>query len=225
MRKSSFIATFAAAFVLMMSAIYTVFILAPEDVTMGIVQRIFYFHIALAWVPYLAFLIVCIASILYLTRRARKWDLLAANSAEIGVIFDTLVLITGPFWGRVAWGVYWTWEPRLTTSLIVWLLYIAYLLLRRSVGEQEKRARFAAVFGIVAFVSVPINFMAIRWWRTIHPIVIKASGMTLDHPNMIVAMVVSIIAFTVLYGLLLALRIAIDNSREELERLKDEIGS
>jgi len=224
MKRTNFTALFTAAFVLMMAAIYTVFIFAPEDQTMGIVQRIFYFHIALALVPYLAFLVVCVASILYLSKRERKWDVMAAVSAEVGVIFDTLVLITGPFWGRVAWGVYWTWEPRLTTSLIVWLLYVAYLLLRRSVGEQEKRARFAAVFGIVAFVSVPINFMAIRWWRTIHPIVLKASGMELS-PNMRVAMFVSIIAFTVLYTLLMQLRTAIDNSKEELEVLKDEIGS
>lgn len=224
MKRRNFTLLFAAAFALMIFAIYTAFIFAPEDKTMGIVQRIFYFHIALAIVPYLAFLIVCIASIFYLTRRERKWDLLAANSAEIGVIFDTLVLITGPFWARVAWGVYWTWEPRLTTSLIVWLLYIAYLLLRRSVGEQEKRARFAAVFGIVAFVSVPINFMAIRWWRTIHPIVLKTTGMELS-PKMRVAMFASLLAFTILYILFLQLRIAIDNSQEELEVLKDEIGS
>ncbi len=224
MKKTNFTALFTVAFALMMAAIYTVFIYAPEDQTMGIVQRIFYFHIALALVPYLAFLVVCIASVLYLSKRERKWDVMAAVSAEVGVIFDTLVLITGPFWGRVSWGVYWTWEPRLTTSLIVWLLYIAYILLRRSVGEQEKRARFAAVFGIVAFVSVPINFMAIRWWRTIHPIVLKASGMELS-PDMRVAMFASIIAFTVLYILLMQLRTGIDNSKEELEVLKDEIGS
>jgi heme exporter protein C len=224
MKKRNFTLLFAAAFVLMIFAIYTALIFAPEDKTMGIVQRIFYFHIAVAIVPYLAFLVVCIASILYLVRRERKWDQLAANSAEIGVIFDTLVLVTGPFWARVAWGVYWTWEPRLTTSLIVWLLYIAYLLLRRSVGEQEKRARFAAVFGVVAFVSVPINFMAIRWWRTIHPIVLKTTGMELS-PKMRVAMFASLFAFMVLYILLLQLRIAIDNSQEELESLKDEIGS
>jgi heme exporter protein C len=224
MKKNNFLATFAVSFILMMFAIYAVFIFAPEDRTMGIVQRIFYFHIALALVPYLAFLVVAIASIVYLSKRETKWDIVAANSAEIGVIFDTLVLITGPFWARVAWGVYWTWEPRLTTSLIVWLLYIAYLLLRRSVGEQEKRARFAAVFGIVAFISVPINFMAIRWWRTIHPIVLKASGMELS-PKMVVAMIASIIAFTVLYGLFLQLRNAVEQAKEELEVLKDEIGS
>ncbi len=214
----------AASFILIMFAIYTAFIFAPEDRTMGIVQRIFYFHIALALVPYLAFLVVAIASIVYLARREMKWDILAANSAEIGVVFDTLVLVTGPFWARVAWGVYWTWEPRLTTSLIVWLLYIAYLLLRRSVGEQEKRARFAAVFGIVAFISVPINFMAIRWWRTIHPIVLKATGMELS-PKMTVAMIASIIAFVVLYVLLVQMRNAIEHAQEELEVLKDEIGS
>lgn len=223
MKKSNFLVTFSAAFILMMSAIYTVFIFAPEDKTMGIVQRIFYFHIALALVPYLAFLVVCIASIIYLSKRKSKWDALAANSAEIGVIFDTLVLITGPLWAKVAWGVYWTWEPRLTTSLIVWLLYVAYLLLRRSVGEQEKRARFAAVFGIIAFVSVPINFMAIRWWRTIHPIVLKASGMELS-ANMKVAMIISIVAFTLLYFLLLQLRNVIESSREDIEELKDQIG-
>jgi len=224
MKRNNFIAVLAAAFVTMMFAIYAAFIFAPEEQTMGIVQRIFYFHIALAWVPYLAFLIVCIASILYLTKRETKWDQLAAGSAEIGVVFDTLVLITGPFWARVAWGYYWTWEPRLTTSLIVWLLYIAYILLRRSVGEHDKRARFAAVFGIVAFVSVPINFMAIRWWRTIHPLILKSTGMELS-ANMRVAMFASIIAFTVLYILFLQLRVAVENSNEELEKLKDEIGS
>jgi len=224
MKKNNFLVLFAATFVCMMSAIYTVFIFAPEEETMGVVQRIFYFHVALAWVPYLAFLVVLIASILYLVKRERKWDARAAHSAEIGVVFDTLVLITGPFWAKVAWGVYWNWEPRLTTSLVVWLLYIAYLLLRRSLGEQEKRARFAAVFGIVAFASVPLNYLTIMWWRLNHPLIFKRSGMGLTS-EMLVALIVSVVAFTVLYALFMQLRGAIDSAAEEIEQIKDAIGS
>lgn len=195
----------------------------PESIAPA--YRIFYFHIATALIPYLAFLVVFVASVLYLARRNKKYDMLAYASAEVGIVFDTMVLITGPIWARIAWGVWWVWEPRLTTSLIVWLLYVAYLLLRRSIIDEERKANFAAVFGIVAFLSVPINFMAIRWWRTIHPLALTLSGggIYTDEPRKIIAFVLSLLGFLFLYLCLLFLRLSIDTSEKEIELLKEEL--
>ncbi|NIS71294.1 MAG: cytochrome C assembly protein [Proteobacteria bacterium] len=199
----------------MLVALYAIFLYAPIEKTMGMIQKIFYFHVSSAFLSFFAFFIVFVASILYLYRRDRKWDILAHSSAEIGVIFCTLVLITGPIWAKPVWNVWWTWDPRLTTTLILWFIYVTYLMLRKMTGEGHKEA-FAAVFGIAGFINVPITFFAIRIWRTIHPIVIRSSGISITSP-MLYTLIITLLAFTLLYFHLL-------NARIRLERMREECG-
>jgi heme exporter protein C len=205
--------------VFMAVALYLVFIYVPTEQTMGIVQRIFYFHVPVAWVAFLAFFIVFISSIIYLWKREDKWDTIAGSSAEVGVVFTTLVLITGSIWARPVWGVWWVWEPRLTTALVLWFIYVAYLLVRSYAAEESRGARFAAVVGIVGFVDVPIVALAITLWRTQHPgPLIFQGGLA---PSMLFTLIVCIVAFTFLYCLLLAYRISLKNDEAELSRLKE----
>lgn len=209
---------FALSLVLFVTALYMVFIYVPTEETMGIVQRIFYFHVPVAWVAFLAFFIVFLSSIFYLWRRDDRWDIIASSSAEVGIVFTTLVLITGSIWAKPIWGVWWTWEPRLTTALVLWLIYIAYLLVRAYATEKQQGARFAAVVGIVGFIDVPIVALAITLWRTQHPgPVIFQGGLT---PSMLATLMVSLTAFTTLYCLLLIQRVAIKQDEVELEKLK-----
>jgi heme exporter protein C len=191
---------FGLGFALMIAALYMVFIYVPTDKHTGIVQRIFYFHVPVAWVAFLAFFITFIFSILYLWKRDMKWDAVACASAEIGLIFTTLVLITGPIWAKPVWGIWWTWDARLTTSLVLWLIYIAYLLVRSFANEPARGARFSAVVGIVGFIDVPIVFLTVNLWRTQHPTTIIFEG-GLTTP-MLMTLLVCIAAFTVLYVLL-----------------------
>src|SRR4030042_5901728 len=140
------------SFLLMVAALYLVFIYVPTEATMGVVQRIFYFHVPVAWVAFLAFFVVFVGSILYLWKRESKWDILAYSSAEVGIVFTTLVLITGPLWAKPTWGVWWVWDARLTTTLVLWLIYLAYLMVRSFALEESQGARFAAVVGIVGLI-------------------------------------------------------------------------
>ena len=198
----------------MLLALYAIFIYAPVEKTMGIVQKIFYIHVPSAFLAYLAFFITFIASIFYLYRKDSKWDTVAHCAVETGVIFCTIVLITGPIWAKPTWNVWWTWDPRLTTTLILWFTYIAYLMLRRSVKENQ-RANLSAVFGIIGFINVPITFFSIRLWRTIHPVVITSRGLNMSWP-MKLSLIITVIAFCFLFFSLLL-------SRIRLERLKMRI--
>ena len=141
------------SFLLMMAALGLVFIYVPTEKTMGVVQRIFYFHVPVAWVSFLAFFVIFIGSIFYLWKRDEKWDMLAHSSGEVGFVFTTLVLTTGPIWAKPAWGTWWTWDVRLTSALVLWFIYLAYLMVRSFTADEERGARFAAVVGIVGFVD------------------------------------------------------------------------
>ncbi|MFQ5834492.1 MAG: cytochrome c biogenesis protein [bacterium] len=206
--------------VLMLAALYMVFIYAPTDRNLGDVQRIFYFHVSSAWIAFLAFFLVFLASILYLKEGTRKWDILAYGSAEIGVILTSLVLITGSIWAKPIWYTWWTWDARLTTTLVLWLIYVAYLMLR-SYTEGSRGARFAAVFAILGFVDVPIVFMSIRWWRTQHPGPVigggKGAGLA---PPMLYTLFVCLAAFTLLFIYLLLLRTKLETIKDEIDHLK-----
>jgi len=198
----------------MLLALYAIFLYAPVEKTMGLVQKIFYIHVPAAFLAYLAFFITFIASIFYLYRKDSKWDTVAHCAVETGVIFCTIVLITGPIWAKPTWNVWWTWDPRLTTTLILWFTYVAYLMLRRSVKENQ-RANLSAVFGIIGFINVPITFFSIRLWRTIHPVVITSRGLNMSWP-MKLTLIITVIAFCFLFFSLLV-------SRIRLERLKMRI--
>lgn len=178
---------------------------APEDANQGAAQRIFYIHVPSAWIGFLAFAVVFVASIAFLATGQRRFDDLAAASAEVGVVFTTAVLITGPLWGRPVWGVYWTWDPRLTSFLMLWLIYLSYLVLRGYVPEPIRRARFSAVLGIVGFLDVPIVYLSARWWRSEHPTQFVVEGGELP-PEMLVTMLVGVVAFTFIYLYLLSVR-------------------
>lgn len=205
--------------VVFVAALGAVFFYAPTEATMGAVQRIFYFHVAAAWVGFFGFCVTFAGSIGYLATRARAWDTLARASAEVGLVFISLTVATGMLWAKPVWGVYWTWEPRLTISAVQWLLYVAYVMLREAVFDHERAARFAAVYGILAFITVPLSWFAIRWWRTIHPVVISGAGMALA-PQMQHTLFLSLGAFTLLYLALLRQRIRLEHARDRLAELR-----
>jgi len=214
--------TWATAIVIIV-ALYLVFVYAPTERTMGDMQRIFYFHVSSAWVGFFAFFVTLIVSIAYLSKGTRQWDIVALSSVEVGVTFMTMAIISGSLWAKVAWNVWWTWDPRLTTSTILWLIYVSYLMLRNAIDDEARRARFAAVHGIVGFVSVPITFMAIRWWRTIHPVILDSQGFSLATP-MLITMLFCIGAFTLLYFTLLVHRVYLEQLADEVEQLKYRLG-
>ena len=155
--------------ILMLLNLYLIFMVAPTDAVLGHVQRIFYFHVPIAVVSFLAFFVVFVASIGYLVTPKSKWDSVAHAAAEVGVVFVSLALLTGIVWARPVWGVWWTWEPRLTTTLILWLIYVAYLMLRSYAPTKSQGALYAAGLGIIGFVDVPIVYYSVQWWRSIHP--------------------------------------------------------
>jgi len=194
--------------VLIPFSLLAIFFYAPEERVMGDVQRIFYYHVSSAWVGFLAFFVVFLASIIYLQNSKSYWSRLARASAEIGVLFTTFVLISGMFWGREAWNTWWTWDPRLTTSLVLWLMYLAYLFLSHTITGtgNDGQNKLTAIFGIIAFVNVPLVFMSIRWWRTIHPVVIEIDGSGLT-PRMVQVLLLSLLTISLLYYQLLRLRL------------------
>ena len=210
--------------VALMVALGIVFLYAPREATMGDVQRIFYFHVASAWVGFFAFFVTFLAGIGYLVRGERRWDILALSSVEIGLTFIAMTVITGSLWARPVWGTYWTWEPRLTISAVQLLIYVAYGMLRASVESPERKARFAAVYGIVAFVTVPLSWFAIRWWRTIHPDIMTGAGMAFT-PKMGHTLLASLVAFTLLYATLLRQRIQLERAADVLTRLRLRVQS
>ncbi len=204
-------------------ALYLAFVYAPEEATMGDVQRIFYFHVGAAWTASLAFFVVFLGGAAYLRTGDRRWDALALSSAEIGVVFTTIALATGSIWAKPAWGTWWTWDPRLTTTTVLWLVYVSYLILRSAVDEPERRARFAAVVGIVGFVDVPIVFVSIRLWRTIHPVLVKSEGFDMA-PEMVHALLAALLACTLLYAYLLLVRTTLERRRLDVEAAKRALG-
>ena len=208
-------------YLLVLAALYGAFLYAPTEKIMGEVQRIFYFHVAAAWNSFVAFFGVFVGGVGYLVTRKKFWDSLAAASAEVGVLFTTIVLITGPIWAKPVWNTWWPWaDPRLMTELVLWLIYVAYLILRSGLSEGDKKYRYCAVFGIIGFLDVPLVWFSIRWWRTIHPVVITSSGAALE-PRMMQALMISTASFMVLYLTLVLLRLSmrLDSTlTEELEQ-------
>lgn len=211
---------------LIILSLYLIFIWSPIEKQMGIVQKIFYFHVSTAWNGFFAFFIVFVFSILYLISRKNVYDQIAGVSAEIGILFTTIVLITGPIWGRSAWNTWWSWEPRLTTTLILWFIYVAYILIRNMDGPQEKKARIASVFGILGFINVPIVYFSINWWNSkLHPVVIgpNADADSGLESTMLIALIVSVIAMTILYLLLLIKGFQIEKTRITVAKIKAEL--
>jgi heme exporter protein C len=213
-----------AALVSFVLALLAALLYAPTEQTMGHAQRIFYFHVPSAWVAFLAFFVVCAASILFLWKRERKWDILAVSSAELGVLFASLVLITGPLWAKTAWGIWWTWDARLTATLVLWLIYMGYLMLRAYVEEPERRARLSAVLGIVGAVDIPFIVLSVQWWRTQHPSLILTQSGGLE-PEMVQTLLVALLSFSLVYVYLLLRRVRLEKTRDLLEAMKQRLDS
>src|SRR3984885_11837583 len=207
-----------ATLALMVAALFMVFDYVPPEAEQGIAQLIFYFHVPLAWVAFASFGLVAIAGIFYLWLGQQVWDDLGYAAAETGMVFCTLVLITGSLGGKPIWGAWWTWDSGLTTTLILWLLYGGYLLLRAMADDTPQVARFAAVIGIVAAADVPVVIVSVRLWRTIHPAVLvtRQGGHGLEDPRMVATLLVAMIAFTALFAWILMLRFATLRLRSRL---------
>ncbi len=212
---------FGISLAFMLASLYLIFMYVPTEATMGVVQRIFYWHVPMAWIAFLAFFVVFISSILYLAKRESRWDRMASSSAEVGVVFTTLALIAGSLWARPIWGVYWTWDPRLTSTLVLWLIYVAYLLVRAYVTNKEQGARFGAVIGIIGFLDVPIVALAITLFPTEHPAPVIFTGGLVG--PMLLTFVISIVNFTFFYFLILSQKTALKNMQAEVSKLRNNI--
>jgi heme exporter protein C len=220
--RRAFPALIGVSALAMLVAVYAALVYAPTERSMGALQRIFYFHVPTAFTAFLAFGVACVASIGYLLKGRRRWDAVAYSAVEIGEVFASLVLLTGMIWARAAWNTWWTWDPRLTTTLVLWLIYAGYLILRGSVEDDARRARYSAVLAIIGFLDVPVVFMAIRLWRTIHPVVFQASGVSLE-PRMLAALLVSLAAFIILFVALLIARTGLETLTDEVEYLRRSV--
>ena len=202
---------------------YAAFYVAPDERTMGVIQRIFYFHAATAWAGETTFSVCFLANLLYVWKRQPKYDWLGVTCAEVGAACITVVLITGPIWAKPVWGIWWTWDARLTSTFVLWLLYISYLLLRTLIEEPDRRALLSALFGIFAFVDVPIVFGAIRWWRTQHPapVIMGGPGSGLD-PTMRKVFFFNVLAMHVLAAFLIVERYLLEETKHDVEILQRE---
>jgi heme exporter protein C len=220
LNSRSYLLVFAA--MLMLADLYLIFMIAPTDSILGHVQRVFYFHVPIAVMSFLSFFVVFSASIAYLITRDRRWDSLAHAAAEVGVVFVTLALLTGVIWARPVWNTWWTWEPRLTTTLILWLIYVAYLMVRAYAPDQSRGAIYAAVVGIVGFIDVPIVYYSVQWWRSIHPGPVLGPWAEADALNgtIFATLMFSLLTFIVLLLYLILERKTLRDSEDQISYLK-----
>ena len=215
----------AISLVLLVAATIMVFAFAPIEAVMGPVQKVFYFHVANAWLGMLAFITAVFAGIMYLVKKTEIWDLVGLSAIEIGLVFMLITIVTGSIWARPIWNTWWTWDPRLTTVTIMELVYAAYLMLRSGIEDPERRARFSAVYAIIGSLSVPLTFFSIRIFRTIHPVVIggsdpNAQGSFAMTPSMGITFAVALVAYSVLFISLLWHRIRLGQLQDAVERQK-----
>jgi len=207
--------------VLVLAAMLVVMLYAPVELNMGRVQKIFYFHLAAAWVGMLGFGVAVIAGIAYLITRQRKWDIAGYAAVEVSLVFFLIAIVAGSIWARRTWGTWWTWDPRLTSAAIVELVYAAYLMLRQGIEDPDRRARFGAVYAIIAFISVPITFLSIRILRTIHPDLgtSGSGGMGLT-PKMVHTLLFSLFVFSFVFADLFWHRLRLGQLGEKIEQLR-----
>ena len=213
------------AVVLLIAATAMVFFYAPTEKVMGLVQKVFYFHVASAWVGMLSFVAAAAVGIGYLRSNDLRWDVASLAAVELGMVFMVIGIITGSIWARPVWNTWWTWDPRLTTTTIMVLIYAAYLMLRQGIDEPEKRARFGAVYVIVGALSVPLTFLSIRYFRTIHPVLIGdsdpgATGAFDMVPMMLQTFMFSLLTYSVIFVSLYWHRIRLGSLAAKVEQLK-----
>ncbi|HEX2201706.1 MAG TPA: cytochrome c biogenesis protein CcsA [Longimicrobium sp.] len=216
----------AAATATILYGLWMVFFWVPTERTMGIVQRIFYLHVPSAWVAFLAFGIVALCSLGYLWLKDPRLDAIAVSAAEQGLVFTTIVLITGPLWGKLAWGAWWVWEPRLTLTLLLWFIYAGYFMLRGAAESPERGKRFAAILGVVGAVDIPLIHVSVNWWRSQHPqpVILRPEGATAD-PEIVRTLMVWLLGLTLLFFALLLARYGAERLGERVETLRLRGGS
>ena len=203
------------ALVTMLVGSYVGLAVVPADAAQGNVQRLMYVHVPAAWLAFLAFFVVFVMSVLYLIQRDDRWDRVAASSDEIGVVFTVLTLLLGMMWGKPTWGVFWTWDPRLTTTAILLAIYVGYGALRSFAEDGEKRARWSAIVGVIGFANVPIVYMSVTWWRTLHQP--PSSPRSVD-PDILWTLMLNLAAFTLVYLYLMVRRVRYAKLEGELEK-------
>jgi heme exporter protein C len=220
------------ALVMVLISLLVIFFYAPTEVTMGNVQRIFYFHVGSAWVAAVAFFVALLSGVSYLRNPIRIWDTIAVGSVEIGLTFTSMTIVSGSVWGRPAWNTWWIWSPRLTSITVMWLVYVAYFMLRGAIEDEDRRGRFAAVYVIAGFVTVIITYLSIRLLRDIHPVLLgqasaDAQGLQefsgLDSTKMVLSLNVAVLTFTILYLAWLANRLRLQRMLDEAAELKTRV--
>ena len=211
----------AATLVFIIAGLYWGLIKAPPDAYQGDSQRIMYLHIPSILIAYLSFFLVFVGSCLYLWKREKRDDNLAHAAAEIGVLFTALTIIEGSIWGRPTWGVWWTWDARLTLTAILLLIFIGYLMLRALVEDESRAASSAAILGIIGFLDIPLIHMSVYWWRTLHqpPSILRPDKVPWEniHPELLTALAINFVAFVLLYFYLLSLRLRLGEMQEEIK--------
>ena len=205
---------------LMLVNMYLIFMWVPTEQNLGISQRIFYVHVPVAWVGMVAIFVVAIGSVLHLITRNDRWDAIAYSAAEIGLIFGTLMLVTGALWAKPAWGVWWQWDPKLTTALILWFIYVGYLMVRAYAPSGSQGRRYASVVALIGAIDAPIIYMASVWWRTAHPDlnIGPLAESSLD-TNMLMVWLYSTVVFTVFYVYLLIERISMRKAEDDIDEV------
>jgi heme exporter protein C len=204
---------------LMLAALYAIFVRAPVELQMGIVQKIFYFHVPSAYSMYVGWGLCVLGSLMYLVKRSEAWEDVAVAGGEVGAVFWAIVMVTGPLWARKSWGTFWTFDPRLTTFLLVGMIFIAYLLLRNLGTTGEAERRFAAGLAVLGGALMPVIHYSVQLWRGQHPTVITAKGGGL-HPDMVTALLISLCAFTALNALLIWVRARAERDHRRVQLLE-----
>ena len=200
--------------------LYLVYFWAPTEQNLGVSQRIFYFHVPLGWIGMVSIIVVAVASILHLTTGRQKWDDLAYSTAELGVIYASLILVTGAIWGKPVWGVWWTWDPKLTTTLVLWFVYVGYLMVRAYGPAGGQGKRFASVIALIGAIDAPIIYKATDWWRSAHPDNNIPSDLD---GRMLLTLLVSVVTFTFIYLYMLMERYSLRKSESDLDELHQRL--
>jgi heme exporter protein C len=212
--------------VVVVASLYAALLYAPTDSFQGNIQRIFYIHVPAAITMYVAVTLMFFASILYLQKRDERWDEVGAAAAEVGTLFGTVVMITGPMWAKPVWGTWWTWDARLTSTFVLWLIFIAYLMLRAYGGSPEQVARYCAVLGIIGFLDLPIIHFSVVWWRTMHPqpVIMTEEGLGANLPgSMLATVALGLVAAFLLFTVLFRYRLRLERLSRQIMAMRRSI--
>ncbi len=219
---------FYASLISMVVTLYMIFMWVPTELNLGVSQRIFYFHVPLGWLGMLSIIVVAFSSIMHLVTRKTKWDSLAFSAAELGVIFASLILVTGSVWAKGDLGWWWTWDAKLTTTLVLWFIYVGYLMIRSYSPQGTQGTRIASVVALFGAIDAPIIYMATVWWRTAHPELnvgpIAEDSDSIGSSRIYITLLISTITFTILYIHLLILRYTIKKMEVEIDEIYQSIG-